>query len=451
MSAVFQSHTGVEATGTLALLVNADPERTLAWRDGRPVTVRAFLADVYALGVRLPVASHVVNLCSDRYQFLLAFCATAVAGQTNLLPTSRAPQAVDDVLQAYPDSYALIDNPPQQAPPRLFVIPAELTADAQTPVVPQLRADQVIAIGFTSGSTGQPSAHAKTWASLCASSACNAALLSGGTNAPNLVATVPAQHMYGLETSILLPLRSAAAIDAGQPFFPADIASALERLPAPRVLITTPVHLRTVLHESVSLPELSAIVSATAPLDAELAACAEKRYQTRVIEVFGSTETCVIAHRRTAHETVWNLYPGIRLRPQPDGTMVEAARLTAPTLLPDVVELLPDARFKLRGRNADLIEIAGKRASLGDLTHRLLSIDGVEDAIVFQIDADAHGVRRLAALVVAPDISEADIRSVLQQVIDPVFIPRPLRKLDALPRNATGKLPRDALLAALKA
>ena len=57
---------------------------------------------------------------------------------------------------------------------------------------------------------------------------------------------------------------------------------------------------------------------------------------------------------------------------------------------------------------------------------------------------------RLAALVVAPALSEAEILAVLRAAIDPVFLPRPLRRVGALPRNATGKLPRDALLQALR-
>src|SRR5690606_33577657 len=112
--------------------------------------------------------------------------------------------------------------------------------------------------------------------------------------------------------------------------------------------------------------------------------------------------------------------------------------------------LLPERRFALRGRNADLLEIAGKRASLADLTQRVLALPGVLDAVVFQSDqADACGVQRIAALVVAPQRSEADLLAELRRAIDPVFLPRPLRRLDALPRNETGKISRAALLAAI--
>src|SRR3546814_17741618 len=88
--------------------------------------------------------------------------------------------------------------------------------------------------------------------------------------------------------------------------------------------------------------------------------------------------------------------------------------------------------------------IAGKRASLGDLTRRLLAIPGVEDGVVFQLDGDEIGVRRIAALAVAPTLAEADILRALRCSIDPVFMPRRLRRIQALPRNETGKPPRGA-------
>jgi acyl-coenzyme A synthetase/AMP-(fatty) acid ligase len=58
-------------------------------------------------------------------------------------------------------------------------------------------------------------------------------------------------------------------------------------------------------------------------------------------------------------------------------------------------------------------------------------------------------VGRIAAVVVAPGQDDAAILAALRRELDPVFLPRRLRKLDALPRNETGKLPRDRLLALL--
>ncbi|MDE2223973.1 MAG: acyl-CoA synthetase [Xanthomonadaceae bacterium] len=432
------------------LLADASPQRAIAWRDGRSVTVGQFLGDVSALAERLPVAQAAVNLCEDRYAFLVAFAALLARGQTNLLPPSRAAHAIDETLAAHPDSYTLGDADLDPVPPQYlcFAITRGTAHDGRAVLV---AGGALAAVGYTSGSTGVPRANLKRWDKLAISTGHNDALLrmlAGGDY--HVVATVPPQHMYGLEFSVLLPLFGHATVCASKPFFAADIAASLQQLPEPRILVTTPVHLRALLDSGHPLPRLSGIVSATAPLARDLALDAEARYGAPVQEVFGSTETCVIAHRRTAHEDAWTPYPGVSLHPQPDGTRVEAPQLAQPVVLADIVELLADGRYRLRGRNTDLLEIAGKRASLGDLTHKLLAVPGVRDGVVFQMDeTDAMGVHRIAALVVAPDLDAGAILRVLRCEIDPVFLPRPLKLVDTLPRGETGKLPRAALLAAL--
>ncbi|MDQ3511720.1 MAG: AMP-ligase, partial [Pseudomonadota bacterium] len=60
------------------------------------------------------------------------------------------------------------------------------------------------------------------------------------------------------------------------------------------------------------------------------------------------------------------------------------------------------------------------------------------------------GVRRIAALVVAPGLDEAAVMAGLRGQFDPVFLPRRLRCVAALPRNECGKVPREALLALLR-
>ena len=54
------------------------------------------------------------------------------------------------------------------------------------------------------------------------------------------------------------------------------------------------------------------------------------------------------------------------------------------------------------------------------------------------------------ALVVAPAITRAELLAALRAQIDPAFLPRPLLWVDALPRNAQGKLPKAELLALAK-
>jgi acyl-coenzyme A synthetase/AMP-(fatty) acid ligase len=259
--------------------------------------------------------------------------------------------------------------------------------------------------------------------------------------------------MYGMELSVLMPLLGDAAVHAGQPLFPVDVATALGDVPRPRILVSTPVHLRVLLDSGIRLPALDLIVSATAPMGSDLAAALEHRFDTALLEMFGSTETCVIASRRTAHEETWRPYQGIRLAQGEESTRVGAPWLEAAVELQDVLRLQHDGSFVVIGRNSDMIEVAGKRASLSDLTRRLLAIPGVSDAVVFQPDPEVTATaRRVAALVVTNSgLTEAEIKAGLAPSVDPVFLPRPLVIVDRLPRNEVGKLPRAQLLAMLEA
>lgn len=434
-------------------LIAGSPSRVVAWRDGVAVTAGEFLAHVRCVADVLPDAVGAVNLCEDRYAFLVAFAALALRGQVNLLPPSRAPHAVDEVMGHHPGAYAIGEQALDPAPAGYLRIPPLSRMAPAYGDVPVIAADQVVAIGYTSGSTGKPKPNVKTWGSFVASNAGNEHMLVSAVGPTfHTVATVPPQHMYGLEMSVVMPLLSDAGIHAGRPFFPADVATALASLPEPRVLVTTPVHLRALVESGVALPSLAAFVSATAPMPVDLAVAAEARFGAPLCEVFGSTETCVFASRRTSTEEAWTLYDGVTLHPQPDGTLVDAPQVSEPVVLADIVTLHDEGRrFRLRGRNTDLLEIAGKRASLGDLNRRLLAIDGVRDGVLFQLDeADAAGVRRIAGLVVAPGLSEQQVLAALRVAVDPVFLPRPLRVVTALPRNETGKLPRAELMALIR-
>ena len=449
MSAVVQSPTGSPRPQPLAVGYG---DRTVALDGNGRTDLDTFLGHVRGVAAVLPAGRHAVNLCEDRYRFLVAFCAVALRGQVTLLPSSRAPAVVTGVLAQYADSYSLGDGLLEAVPPGHWLLPEPLPALAGE--APAIDESAIVAIGFTSGSTGHPKPNPKTWAAFRASTGQNLAALESlwqGHAMANVVATVPPQHMYGMELSVLLPLLGPAGLHVGRPFFPQDVARVLEETPEPRLLATTPVHLRALVESGVRLPPLCGIVSATAPLSQELAAAAEASFGCEVREVFGSTETCVIARRRTARETAWTPLPGVSVHPRPDGALVSATHLPLPVTLADLVELEDDGRFHLRGRQADLLEIAGKRASLGDLTWRLLAIPGVLDGVMLQLDeGDAGGVARIAALVVAPALDAAAILAMLRESIDPVFLPRPLRCVPALPRSETGKLPRAELLKLLR-
>jgi acyl-coenzyme A synthetase/AMP-(fatty) acid ligase len=247
----------------------------------------------------------------------------------------------------------------------------------------------------------------------------------------------------------LLALLSGNAFSAERPFYPADICAAVGAVPRPRALISTPIHLRTLVATGIDLPPIDLIVSATAPLGLDLAREVEAKFGTRLIEIYGSTETGQIATRRTVESLTWRLWPGVHLDATGGEVFAHGGHVEQRTVMCDVLEVRNDEEFLLHGRTADLVNVAGKRSSFGYLNAQLTAIPGVVDGAFFLRDEDEAGrtgVARLAAMVVAPTLSAAQLTDHLRQRIDPVFLPRPLLLVDRLPRNATGKLPQQALL-----
>jgi acyl-coenzyme A synthetase/AMP-(fatty) acid ligase len=123
----------------------------------------------------------------------------------------------------------------------------------------------------------------------------------------------------------------------------------------------------------------------------------------------------------------------------PNGqTALHAAHLTEAYTLQDSIEVLDQHQFKLLGRNADMIKIAGKRTTLAELNQRLQNIAGVEDGVFFL------QTERLNAIVVS-SLSKTEIRDALRPYLDPVFLPRHIYFVQKLPRNETGKITKAAL------
>ena len=425
----------------------------LAYRAGKPILARQFLAEVARVGVALGAGGSVLNVCVDRYRFAVGLAAALTTGKVSLLPSTRTPEVIAHLKRFAPDAVCLTDEDdcdvelPQVHFPEVSG-PERSSGSDSTARIPRIEARQRAAWVFTSGSTGAPVPHEKTFANLidCMRLEADRLGLTPGISHA-ILATVPPQHMYGLEASVLLPLASGNALAAERPFYPADICAALAALPRPRVLITTPIHLRALIASNLTIPETDLVVSATAPLSGQLASEVEQRGRTRLLEIYGTTETGSIAVRRTTETAEWRLWPDVTLEPREGETWVHGGHVEQPTRMCDVIEVLGGGRFLLHGRLADLVNIAGKRSSLAYLNHQLNSIPGVLDGAFFHCDAarDDATVTRVGACVVAPGLDAAAIAAELRRRVDPVFLPRPLLLVASLPRTSAGKLPQEAL------
>ena len=436
---------------SLPLIRGEDLDLPIAWRNGVPVSRRRYLADVNTLCALLPGTGPMVNVTADRYHFAVGLGAAMLRGQDNLMPPNHTPDMVARLHGLFPKAYGLADEAAPLVQLPMVWHPHELAEAKATDQVPRIDANALVAQVLTSGSTGAPVPHAKRWGLLVNNTRAGVQRLAEQMGRADLagvtlVATVPPQHMYGFESTVLVALLGGAAFDAERPFYPADIVRALARAPRPRMLVTTPFHLKTLLDSGIELPPIDLTVCATAPLSPQLAARAESLLAAPLMEIYGCTEAGQVASRRTIDGPEWRTYDGLRLSGDADQAVVQGGHVPQPTLLADVLEVMDAQTFRLLGRSNDLINIAGKRSSLSHLNYHLNSIPGIDDGSFWLPPGEpARGIVRLTAFVVAPGIEPGalheHVASALRQRVDAAFLPRRIVAVPALPREPTGKLP----------
>jgi acyl-coenzyme A synthetase/AMP-(fatty) acid ligase len=444
------------AAASLPLLGAGVPlDAPLCWRAGRAVSRRQYLHHVQQLAAVLRPHGPLLALTSDRYRFAVAFAAAILRGQAGLLPPNHTADMVGWLRELFPHAYALTE-PRSDAialPSLAFPDDAHAPADIDLPAieVPRVAAGAEVAHVLTSGSTGRPVPHPKHWGLLVNGALGGAERIAAQLGLPDLhgvtfVGTVPAHHMYGFESTVLLPMAGGAAFAAERPFFPGDIAHVLASVPRPRVLVTTPVHLKALVDADIRLPITDLTISATAPLSAQTAARAEAALGGPLLEIYGCTEAGQVASRRTSQSDTWHTFGTLAIAGNGDAATVSGGHVGMPTPLADVLDVLSPTTFRLLGRSNDMINIAGKRTSLAHLNHQLTSLEGVRDgAFWVPPGRGAEDVVRLVALVVAPGMDRRTLLRALRDRIDAAFLPRPILMVDGLPRDPTGKLPQAAL------
>jgi acyl-coenzyme A synthetase/AMP-(fatty) acid ligase len=440
------------------------------------IHLRELLCSVDFLAQKIPSHKYILNLYEDRYHFLLGFLLALKQQSISLFPSTVTAHVLEQLTHQFDDILVLkselnneLNN--ERISGGLFpccdlddhLQAAENHQPSESDwlrILPAIELSREIAIIFTSGSTGQPKPYHKQWGDLVQVSRLLARQFSlepSHNTITAILATVPAQHMYGLEASIMVALQNGLLLHSQKPFFPQDITLCLEELAAAEAvqgqttettLITTPLHLKACIKTGVSLPGIKQIISATAPLDNALALTCEQHYDTQVKEIFGCTEVGSMAWRRTIDSDQWTVLDDISLQANDtlDDIDIHTTRSIRQFPFNDVIELIDSQHFILKGRKEDLINLAGKRTSLSYLNHHLQLCDEVSDGCFYQDHSVSEG--RLMAFVVLNQNDEktsdqkiASIKETLKRKIEAIFLPKKIIIVDNLPRNATGKLP----------
>lgn len=423
------------------LISHYSPEQQML-TEGRSVYNQGQMIDsAIELASKIPEHKYVINLCANRHQFVKAFMAAILDKKITLLPASKTNENIFKLSKSFENSIVVSDQRTNFEGVKQFLLPKSISTKTNSFVksAPLIGNDQLCVFAFTSGTTGAPTIHPKSWRTLSITAGLLARRFGLSDNGYEILATVPTQHMYGLEMTALVSLQGMVKVSSLHPFYPKDILLSLKEN---TILVTTPIHLKALIDSKLEYPQISKIISATAPLSIELAQLAGDRFGCGVEEIYGCTEGGSIATRETIKNELWKPLDGITVTQDKESFILTGSHLSEPIHLQDQLVIRPEG-FKLEGRNTDMLNVGGKRYSLADLNLKLSEIKGITDSIVFLRDPLAND--RPVAIVVSSR-PEREIKMELAKKVDPVFVPRPILIADRLPRNETGKLIQASLI-----
>lgn len=311
---------------------------------------------------------------------------------------------------------------------------------------------------FTSGSSGHPKRVLKTLRQMEREAATVETLLGPYVAKGGIVTgTVSHQHLYGLSFRLFWPLCSGRPIDATVHEFWESLAGVAL---AGGAIITSPAHLTRIPVHAAVMARPGLVLSAGAPLPALAVTEARRAFGAHVLEIYGSTETGMIAWRsRDDHDTPWQPAPGVTVRQTEDKRVLVASPFLGTDDWhegSDRIRLLGDGSFDLLERADRIAKIEGKRISLPEVETRILDLPEVTAASVAVLPG---GKPSLGAAIVLTEEGERalaksgafrfgrSLRKALAAFIEPAGLPRRWRYVPALPVGPLGKVRTDDIVA----
>ncbi|MNC27217.1 Phenyloxazoline synthase MbtB [compost metagenome] len=329
---------------------------------------------------------------------------------------------------------------------RLPLLAADDKPEADGAALPPERLDLTL---FSSGSTGEPKAIPKAWPQLEAELRVQMALWGELLAGTRVLASVSHQHIYGLLFRILLPLGLGRPFDRRSIDYPEQLALQT----APWCLIASPAFLSR-LDPAIAAAGCRLIVSSGGPLQPGDAQRANMLFGQLPVEIFGSSETGGIGWRqRHQVQTPWTTLPGVEVRVGPDQCLLLRSPFlpTAEWLACADRIALYEGGFELLGRQDRVIKLEEKRISLDEVEARLQALAEVESAAVLPLQQGQRQI--LGAVLVLSEAGAARwdelgqgrfllaLRQQLRPWLEPVALPRSVRRVEQMPVNTQGKRP----------
>jgi malonyl-CoA/methylmalonyl-CoA synthetase len=344
--------------------------------------------------------------------------------------------------------------------------------------------DDVAAIIYTSGTTGRSKGAQLTHANLFANADVLHAFWQWRTGAERdvLIHALPIFHVHGLFVALHGALRAGARTIWFHRF---DPLATIARLPDASVFMGVP----TLYVRMLAQPALDAnacrtmrlFISGSAPLLADTFTAWRKRTGHTILERYGMSETVMITSNPYRPEsgrlagTVGAALPGVTVRVRDDQGRACAVdeigniEVKGPSIfagywqMPEKTreEFTDDGWFRtgdvgrldargvltLIGRSKDLIISGGFNVYPAEIEDRINDLAGVAESAVVGVPHPDFGEAVVALVVPRPGamLVPAEVVAELKSTIAHFKVPKHVRLVEALPRNAMGKVQKKLL------
>lgn len=313
----------------------------------------------------------------------------------------------------------------------------------------QLGFDDFSMMFFTSGTTGEPTGAFKDRENILGEvEALSSVIADYGIK--KAVVTVPFIHIYGAAAGLILPAELGIDIIFKEHFLPGDL---LDVVDSETLVVTTPLYIKALNRISLEKDLKGAVfVSSTGLLEKASAEEFCNRFNTDVIQVFGSTETGGIAYKLKGEE-LWTPFKGVEISVNDEELLKVQSPLVSKAVYSDrltdtggVIQTFDyiereNGRFRLVGRNSQIVKIAGKRYSTVQIEHILEEVDGIDKALV-SISYSKENLRGEVLdifLETKLDIHVRDIKRVLRKELSNISFAMNLKIVEKIPTSAVGK------------
>ncbi len=303
---------------------------------------------------------------------------------------------------------------------------------------------------FTSGSTGIPTGALKTKENLTKEIEVFTELIKE-YNIKKVIITVPFVHIYGTLIGLLYPLLNGIDIVLKEHFLPFNLLDTIEEN---SLIVATPLYINALnkVQETKDLSK-SLFVSSTAPLMADDAKEFCTKFNTNILQLFGSTETSGIAYKYN-DEQLWTPLKSVKISSNKDNELHIKSPFVSNILYEndfkhingqiqtfDFVEIQKDNRFKLLGRSSKILKVAGKRYSTIQIENILEDIEQINKALVFvkKSKKDIKNEVLDITLEASKEFTSKEIKNILKSKLSNLKFSIELNYVEKISTNKIGK------------